>query len=302
MMQNRVISLLASGLLFFLGSSAQAQGIFGHWDPIMHEDMEERIPGPFVGDYAGLPVNDAARLRADTWQPSLLTLPEHQCKPHPSTYGFRGVGNLYVWQELDPVSLEEIKIGTHIRWQAQRRTIWMDGREHPDDMAPHTWQGFSTGEWQGDRLVVTTTHLKAGWMRRNGLALSDQAHMVEYFIPQPDTETMLHIYMVEDPVYLDDVFFKSNGFSKRELTDMQPYPCRPATEIVRPEGEVPHNMPGESTYAQEFSDIYGVPVEAGRGAGITMMPEFFDIVQEWRMNNMTREERLGDGRFNPGEE
>lgn len=68
----------------------------------MHEDMEERIPGPFVGDYAGLPVNDAARLRADSWQPSLLTLQEHQCKPHPSTYGFRGVGNLYIWQELDP--------------------------------------------------------------------------------------------------------------------------------------------------------------------------------------------------------
>lgn len=301
-MQHRVISILASGLLCVLGSSVQAQGIFGHWDPIMHEDIEERIPGPFVGDYAGLPVNDAARLRADTWQPSLLTLPEHQCKPHPSTYGFRGVGNLYVWQELDPVSLEEVKIGTHIRWQAQRRTIWMDGREHPDEMAPHTWQGFSTGEWQGDRLVVTTTHLKAGWMRRNGLALSDQAHMVEYFIPQEDTETMLHIYMVEDPVYLDDVFFKSNGFSKRDLTTMEPYPCRPATEIVRAEGEVPHNMPGESTYAQEFSDIYGVPVEAGRGGGMTMMPEFFDVVQEWRMNNMTREERLGDGRFNPGEE
>lgn len=301
-MQHRVISILASGLLCVLGSSVQAQGIFGHWDPIMHEDIEERIPGPFVGDYAGLPVNDAARLRADTWQPSLLTLPEHQCKPHPSTYGFRGVGNLYVWQELDPVSLEEVKIGTHIRWQAQRRTIWMDGREHPDEMAPHTWQGFSTGEWQGDRLVVTTTHLKAGWMRRNGLALSDQAHMVEYFIPQDDTETMLHIYMVEDPVYLDNVFFKSNGFSKRDLTTMEPYPCRPATEIVRAEGEVPHNMPGESTYAQEFSDIYGVPVEAGRGGGITMLPEFFDVVQDWRMNNMTREERLGDGLFNPGEE
>ena len=75
----------------------------------LHEDQEERIPGPFVGDYAGLPVNAAAQLRADSWQPSLLTLPEHQCKPHPSTYGFRGVGNLYIWQELDPKSLELIR-------------------------------------------------------------------------------------------------------------------------------------------------------------------------------------------------
>ena len=35
-----------------------------------------------IGDYAGVPVNESARRRADTWMPSLLTLPEHQCKPH----------------------------------------------------------------------------------------------------------------------------------------------------------------------------------------------------------------------------
>ncbi len=76
-------------------------------------------------------------------------------------------------------------------------------------------RGFRRGRWEGDTLVVTTTHLKAGWMRRNGLALSDQATMIERFIPQGDDETILHIYMVQDPVYLYDVFFKSNGFSKR---------------------------------------------------------------------------------------
>jgi hypothetical protein len=52
------------------------------------------IPGPDVGDYAGLPITPAARKRANTWEASLLTLPEHQCKPHPSTYGFRGIGQL----------------------------------------------------------------------------------------------------------------------------------------------------------------------------------------------------------------
>ena len=66
----------------------------GMWAPIFHEDQVERVPGPEVGDYTGLPINDAMRLRADSWQASLLTLPEHQCKPHPSNYGFRGVGNL----------------------------------------------------------------------------------------------------------------------------------------------------------------------------------------------------------------
>ena len=44
----------------------------------------------------------------------------------------------------------------------------MDGRPHPPDNALHTWSGFSTGEWDGDVLVVTTTHLKEAYMRRSG--------------------------------------------------------------------------------------------------------------------------------------
>src|SRR6478752_1167513 len=73
----------------------------GEWAPRFHEDQPERLAGPEIGDYLGLPINDAARLRADSWDASLLTLPEHQCKPHPSTYGFRGVGLLRIWADLD---------------------------------------------------------------------------------------------------------------------------------------------------------------------------------------------------------
>jgi hypothetical protein len=71
--------------------AAAQLNLMGYWSPVYHEDNEERIPGPEIGDYAGLPINDAARLRAESWEAALLTLPEHQCKPHPSTYGFRGV-------------------------------------------------------------------------------------------------------------------------------------------------------------------------------------------------------------------
>ncbi len=88
---NKLAGILVLGLL--VTGTTQAADIFGHWNPIMHEDRLERGPGPMAGDYAGLPINDAARQRADTWTASLLTVPEHQCKPHPSTYGFRGVGN-----------------------------------------------------------------------------------------------------------------------------------------------------------------------------------------------------------------
>ena len=37
---------------------------------------------------------------------------------------------------------------------AQERIIWLDGRPHPPEAAPHTWMGFSTGEWQGNVLKV----------------------------------------------------------------------------------------------------------------------------------------------------
>jgi hypothetical protein len=35
------------------------------------------------------------------------------------------------------------------------RQIFMDGREHPDDLEP-TWYGHSVGHWEGDTLVIET--------------------------------------------------------------------------------------------------------------------------------------------------
>jgi len=89
-------------LLLGMGAPAAAQvDLSGIWAPIFHEDQPERIPGPEIGDYAGLPITDAGRMRGETWSASLLTVPEHQCKPHPSTYGFRGVGNLRIWNVVN---------------------------------------------------------------------------------------------------------------------------------------------------------------------------------------------------------
>jgi hypothetical protein len=121
----------------------------------MHEDQVERVPGPEIGDYLGLPINDAMRLRGESWDASILTMEEHTCKPHPSTYGFRGIGNLRITANYDPTTFELTKLDTHIQWMEQRREIWMDGRPHPPEFDPHTWQGFSTGRWEGNVLVVT---------------------------------------------------------------------------------------------------------------------------------------------------
>jgi hypothetical protein len=265
----------------FLTPTVQAQtGVIGYWSSLFTEDFEERLPGPWAGDYAGLPVNDAHRLRADTWMSSLLTIPEHQCKPHPSTYGFRGIGTLRISEEIDPETQAIISLKTHISWQAQKRTIWMDGRSHPDEMAPHSWGGFSTGHWEGATLVVETSHLKAGWIRRNGLALSDEATMYERFLRHGDMIT--HVSIITDPVYLTEPFMRTNGFQLMSRASMDAYPCRPAVEVVRERGKVPHHELGDQAASQEFANFYKIPLEAARGGAHTALPEFMSILEEFK--------------------
>jgi len=60
--------------------------ISGVWTPRYHEDQQDRIPGPELGDYLGLPLNEAGWLSALSWDASRLTLPEQQCRVHAAPY------------------------------------------------------------------------------------------------------------------------------------------------------------------------------------------------------------------------
>ncbi|MEO5925331.1 MAG: hypothetical protein ABIR70_16030 [Bryobacteraceae bacterium] len=243
----------------------------GEWNPRFHEDQPERIPGPEIGDYLGLPVTDEARMRADSWDASILTLPEHQCKPHPSDYGPRGPANLRLWKEVDTATQQTIAWHTHISWQAPERTIWMDGRPHPGPNAPHTWQGFSTGVWQGDILVVTTTHLKTGWIRRNGVPRSDRATLVEHWIRHGEALTL--VSTVYDPVYLTEPFVRSTDFELDLRQQIDPYPCEAVEEVPRPQGYVPHHLPGTNPFLKEFPTAHKLEGQPERGGAGTMYPD-----------------------------
>lgn len=246
----------------------------GNWNSPRHEDEAERGPGPELGDYLGLPINDAARLRADTWDSSRLTLPEHQCRVHISTYIYRGPLHLRIWQEKDPQTQQLIAIKHYISTYEQTRTIWMDGRPHPSPFAPHTFMGFSTGRWDGDILTVYTTHIKQGWLRRNGLAESDQATMTEHFIRHGNSFT--HVSIVNDPVYMTEPLIKTEDFVLEE--EERPnwlWPCQPVEEITsRGKNDVPHYLPGENPYLKEFFTKWKIPQEAAQGGPQTMYPEY----------------------------
>ena len=262
-------------------SAARAQvDLTGSWGPRYHEDNAERIPGPELVDYLGLPINDAARQWALSWDSSRLTLEEHQCQVHVAPYIYRGPLLLRIWEERDPKTETLLAIKNYISTYEQTRTIWMDGRPHPPEYAAHTWQGFSTGKWEGDMLTVTTTHIKQGWLRRNGLPESDRATLTEHFIRHATYLTQISV--VTDPVYLTEPLIKSQNFVLNERVLPAPawlWPCEPVVEVAnRPLGalqvDVPHYLPGMNPFLNEFASRYGIPIEAALGGAETMYPEY----------------------------
>ena len=275
-MKTAYRSALAAATLLLVGVPAFAQvDLVGEWVARYHEDQPERIPGPDLGDYLGIPLNDAARLRADSWDASVLSLPEFQCRPHSSDYGTRH-SNVRVWKEVDTATQQTIAIHMHKEWQAQERTIWMDGRPHPPEYAPHTWQGFSTGKWEGNMLTITTTHLKEYFIRRNGVPRSEKATVIEHWYRHGDYMTIATI--IYDPVYLTEPFIRTSDYFNDQTHEIPPYPCEAVTEIDRPNSFVPHHMPGQNPFLTDFAEKAHVPLIAIRGGAETMYPEYMQKI------------------------
>src|SRR5688500_10474673 len=111
LMKTLSMTIAVAALAVCTAAPAHAQADFsGVWQPRYHEDFPERIPGPELKDYLGLPINDAARQFADSWDPSRITLPEEQCRVHTAPYIFRGPTNVRMWQEKHPTTHQLIAI------------------------------------------------------------------------------------------------------------------------------------------------------------------------------------------------
>ena len=68
---------------------------------------------------------------------------------------------------------------------ANYRQIFIDGRPLPDDPQP-SWQGYSSGKWDGDTLVVNSIGFRDGqWLDMAGTPLTDLARVRER-IRRPD--------------------------------------------------------------------------------------------------------------------
>jgi len=245
----------------------------GEWTGRYQEDQMDRVPGGELGNYSGLPINEAARFYADSWDISRGSVPEHQCQVYNLAHIFRGPLQFRVWNEKDPDSQETIAIRMYLGTYEQSRTVWMDGRPHPPEYMPHSWMGFSTGEWRGDDLVVTTTHVKAEYLRREGVPLSDRVTVIEHFLRHGNVLT--HVMIATDPVYLSEPMIQTQEFVVMERGNTNwLYNCETAEEIPRLKHDVPHFLPGANPGLTFFADKVGLPLEAVRGGAETTYPEY----------------------------
>jgi glyoxylase-like metal-dependent hydrolase (beta-lactamase superfamily II) len=161
-------------------------------------------------------------------------------------------------------------------WRSLDRPIYLDGRPHPPGYAPHSWTGFSTGEWVGDTLVVITTHIKDGFLKRSGPQSSDMYTMTEFLTRHDDYLTV--VTMVDDPVYLTEPYVQTTNYTITSDSAVVMEAC--VTSALGDMGGddphfVPHFLPGQNTALTEWlSDENWIPEQAARGGAETMYPEY----------------------------
>jgi hypothetical protein len=269
--------LLVVALAVAAPASAQID-IAGEWARDNHEDQPHRAPGAELGDYTGLPINAAARQKAESWDASILSQPEQQAKPHPAQYSTRGPQpNLRIAKVTDPVSGRLVAYTLAGYFGRADRTIWMDGRPHPSKYAEHTWGGFSTGEWTESGLKVTTTHMRTTFINRNGPPTSYKGVMTEYYTIHGDM--MVQFTIVDDPVYFEEPMIRSNNFRRAPRQHVGPaIPFETVDELGdKPPGWVPSWPIG--TKHTEFADRFGLPWEVTRGGRESLYPEYMKTIE-----------------------
>lgn len=284
--------LLALATLVIAPRPAAAQGsrpvdLVGQWASRNGEDAPYRGPGGFLGDYTGLPINAASRQMASSWDADSHSQPERSTQAHPVQYSMRGEGpNMRISELRDPATDGLVALKLIGMYGRSDRTIWMDGRAHPNNYAEHTWDGFSTGTFHDGVLTVVTTHMKMGVIQKVGVYTSPNSVMTEHFWRHGQFLTSVSI--IEDPVYLEEPFVRTSTWQVEPAQVVVPIqPWDAVVELVdKAAGWVPHSPPG--TEHREPSKLYDIPYEATLGGAATMYPEYQVTIAKLREQERAR--------------
>ncbi|MGB7219647.1 MAG: hypothetical protein WBD07_12675, partial [Vicinamibacterales bacterium] len=255
--------------------------ISGVYAPTISEDQPHRGPGPELGDYTGLPLNDAARQKAEAWDATILSQPERQAQAHPAQYWMRGPQPpLRILAILDPVTQTQFAYTIAGGFGRADRIVYIDGRNHPSDYSEHTWDGYSTGEWDANgQFVVTTTHMKYGVIQRNGAPTSPYGKMTEHFV-RHGLYLML-FWSVDDPIYFEEPMVRTHNWTWNPGGQMGlGNPFESVDELGdKPLGWVPFFALG--TKQTEFAEMHNLPFKATQGGGGSLYPEYMDRIKQF---------------------
>ena len=216
------------------GKAGAPFDLTGYWVAVIDEDWRWRMIIPDKGDFSGVPLNLEGRRAADIWDPAKDEKSGQQCRAYGAPSLMRLPTRLHVtWVDDNTLKIES-DYGTQTRL--------LHFNETPP-AGERSWQGSSLAVWEvgsgpvrKDRptgpldLKVTTTNLRAGYLRRNGIPYSENAQLTEYFdlLPkQPNGDEWLIVNsLVVDPLYLTERFIVSSNFKREpDGAKWHPTPC-----------------------------------------------------------------------------
>jgi hypothetical protein len=228
---------LAAAALAFPAAAEDVPDLSGFWNaPIdsfdMPADLQAKLPPNTVviddtgaaefprGVFGGLKLTPEAAAHAETWTATSDMTLTRACLPPSIVYSVQG-----------PFPFEIVQapglLVFRYEYYDQVRLIHTDGRDHPPADAPHSKMGHSIGHWEGDELVIDTTHFAPSTITNNGLDHSDEIHMVERYRLTDGGETLEASQWFEDPKTLEN-----NGARyikwDRGQDYVRPYECDPS--------------------------------------------------------------------------
>lgn len=236
-------------VLFFAAALVQGQGrgpqtregqtakaaapidLTGYWVSVVTEDWRFRMMTPAKGDFPSIPLNAEGRKVAEAWDPTKDEAAGEACKAYGAGNILRMPGRLHITWQDDYTLKVEIDTGMQTR-------LFHFGRLAGDFAGPD-WQGISAAQWEfagergrvpGGDLKVVTTHIRAGYLQKNGVPYSANAVITEHFDvlhPEPNGDQWLIVTtLVEDPQYLNQPFQRSTHFKRqRDASGWDPSPC-----------------------------------------------------------------------------
>jgi hypothetical protein len=234
----------------------------GYWVSVVTEDWRYRMITPPKGDYASVPLNAEGRKVADVWDPAKDEASGNQCKSYGAANIMRVPGRLHITWQNDSTLKIDTDAGTQSRllhfgdaappagdagWQGYSVARWEiagpparggggGGRgvvtiggvvQPPPGDAGGRGRGAPAPRYGS--LKVITTHMKAGYLRKNGVPYSENAVVTEYFDRHTESngdQWFTVTTIVEDPKYLDQPFITSTHFKKEpDAAKWRPTPC-----------------------------------------------------------------------------